>query len=312
MIKFPSIEGFAHAYRDAANGLTVRPKIKLHGTNGGIRIKGFNVTAQSRNNVLVGSDNAGFAAWVASQSRKWASIGFDDTIIFGEWAGPGIQDTDAVTKIANRAFFIFAMYHVEDDLMVTDPNILKAILPDDITGVHVLPWAAPAQHINYTNAGTFSEQTSALVEEIGRVDPYIRDTFGIEGPGEGLVFMPENSSSLQDFCKSTFKAKCEAHRVKKAAKAVTTKIDVPKDAVDFVLTFVTEPRLKQGLAEACGGDRSPKNTGAFIKWMSSDVLKESKAELEAMGIEFGAVAKFVVVAAREWFLRPEVDLSEAA
>lgn len=312
MIKFPSIEGFGHVYRDAANGLTVRPKIKLHGTNGGVRIQGHNVTAQSRNNVLVGTDNAGFAAWVASQRKKWASIGFDDTIIFGEWAGPGIQDTDAVTKIARRTFFIFAMYHVEDDLMVTDPYVLEAVLPEDLEDVRVLPWAAPAQRVNYTNAGTFTEHVSEIVEEIGRCDPYIKNTFGVEGPGEGLVFMPEFSCSLQDFCKGTFKAKCEAHRVKKAAKAVSIKIDVPKDAVDFVMTFVTEARLKQGLAEACAGDRSPQNTGAFIKWIANDVRKESVVELEEMGIDYGAVAKFVVTAAREWFLRPEVMVDQVA
>lgn len=309
MQKFPSIESFAHAYRDAANGLTVRPKIKLHGTNGGIRIDGSQVVAQSRNNVLVGTDNAGFAAWVRETEDFWANSSDKEVIFFGEWAGQGIQGRDAITMLDKKAFFIFALYNVTDNLMVTEPDEIDAALPYGVPGVFVLPWAAEATHVDYTNAGNFSDETSAWVEKIGERDPYVAETFGIEGPGEGLVFMPPTTVPLQDFCRVTFKVKAEAHRVKQTKKAMSPKIDVPKDAVDFVLTFVTEARLQQALTEACGGDRSPQMTGAFIKWMCSDIHKESKVELEEMGYEWGALAKFVATASRVWFQKPDLALA---
>ena len=294
MIKFPSIESFAHIFRDIVGGLEVRPKIKLHGTNGGIWIKDGEVIAQSRNNLLINSDNAGFAAFVKSQEKLWAKVSQVECVIFGEWAGPGIQSIDAVTKIPKRQFFIFACYMPDVNHIVTDPEVLKEIIGVDLQDVRVLPWAGQAVKIDYTNAGVFSETANAIVEEIGEMDPYIKETFGVEGPGEGLVYMPEHGCNMEFFCRNTFKAKTEAHRVKRSSKAVTVKIDIPKDVVDFAKMFVTEARCQQGLIEGCGGDRSPQRTGEFINWMCADIYKESKVELEAMGYEWGKLAKFVI------------------
>ena len=221
-------------------------------------------------------------------------------IVFGEWAGPGIQDRDAVTKIARKTFFIFAI--LCDDLMITKPEDISKFLPRFMADVIVLPWANEQVHVNFENAETFASETSALVEEIGKRDPFIFQVFDIDGPGEGLVYMPVLNTNIEGFCRSTFKVKCEDHRVRKSARAMSVKIDIPKDAVDFVLTFVTDARCKQAVAEACNGNRAPEMTREFLKWMCNDVRKESAVELEGMGVEWHAVAKFVNDAGRRWFL----------
>jgi len=306
MRKFPSIESFAHAYRDAVKGLTVRPKIKLHGTNGGIDISSGGVIAQSRNNRLtLGTDNAGFANWVHSQADRWAHPALNDCVVFGEWAGPGIQSADAVTKLPKRGYFVFAIYVRELDMMITDPEVISYMLPlGPLEDVYILPWAGETTHVDHANAGTFTETVNTWLEAIGESDPFIKETFGIDGPGERLVFMPPTMETLASFSASTFKVKTEAHRVRKSTKALSVKFDVPKDAVDFVKSFVTEPRLMQALNEGCANDRRPERTRDFLSWIGNDIRKESQVELEAMGVEWGQVAKHVAVAAREWFLRP--------
>lgn len=302
MRKFPSIESFAHVYRDAVNGLTVRPKIKLHGTNGGIRVENGKAIAQSRNNVLIDTDNAGFAAWVRSQEKHWVNSDLEGAIVFGEWAGPGIQQKDAVTQISERYFFPFAFYYEKADLMITEPDRILMRLDWRLKNVLVLPWEDEAVTINYENAGTEVDRINAKVDQIGESDPYIKRFFGVEGPGEGLVYMPDQACTLEHFCRNTFKAKAEAHRVRASSKAVSTRIDIPKDAVEFVQAFVTPARVQQAITEACGGVRDPKLTGDFLKWICSDIHKEAHVELAAMGYEWGKLAKFVVVEAKKHYL----------
>lgn len=298
MTKFPSIESFAHVFRDAVRGVYAKPKIKLHGTNGGVVVKKGKVVAQSRNNLLIESDNAGFAAWVREQEHLWADC--SDGIIYGEWAGPGIQDRDAVTKILRKTFFVFAV--LSEGKMITEPEDIAMRLNPTLCNVVVLPWFAPAATVTFENVGSFVEMVNEEINKIAVQDPFIFEHFGVTGPGEGLVYMPPDPSNIETFCRNTFKVKTEDHRVRKTVRAISVKIDIPKDAVDFVLTFVTPARCQQAVTEACNGNRAPELTRDFLKWMGSDVRKESMVELEGMGVEWGGVAKFVNDAARKWFL----------
>ena len=290
--------------------MRIRGKIKLHGTNGAVRVNYATgeVSAQSRNRMLsVHEDNMGFANWVESQREAWLSniqgLSASEVTFYGEWAGPGIQERDAVTKIERKTFFVFAL--LIDEYMYSSPTTIKNFLSVGLDDVFVLPWQTKEYRISpssKTSVESFAEEVSDLAETVGDCDPFIKETFGIFGPGEGLVFTPGLSVSCDLYSMLTFKVKCEAHRVKKSKKAATVKFMVPEDVQDFLDTFVTEQRLRQGLTEVCGGEFDKRKTSDFLKWFGSDVKKESQIELEEMGFEWKQVSKHVNSKAVSWYI----------
>lgn len=316
-VKYPSTESFSHVCRTMARKMFPTPthygaKVKLHGTNAGVRMGADgSVRAQSRSrDIVVGDDNYGFAGWLAGcvdafSIPSWLVVS-EHLTIFGEWAGKGIQNTDAVTQLDRKYFFVFAAQ--VDDKMLTDPEILQQLVPD-LDEIIVLPWHTLMRNpFDWTNAAELNvavEEINEAVEEIGKCDPFIKSVFEIEGPGEGLVFMPPtgwNGVPRDTYSELLFKAKTEAHRTKKSGKAATPRMETPQEVFDFVEMFVTEARLKQGLEEACDGIAEKPRTGAFLKWMGQDVQKESVAELEDSGLEWKQVAGMVNKASAQWFL----------
>ena len=318
--KYPSIESFGHVWRNNVrmmNGDRVlyHQKIKLHGTNAGIRIENGEVTAQKRSSdVTPEQDNAGFARWVEPNKPVWAEIGkaFGGAAItvHGEWAGPGVQKGDAVSLIPRKMFFIFAVQ--VDDYMIVDPaEIANAIFTEDCAAmddVIVLPYLGPSIVIDFSDpqsADVQAENFNKQVEEIGKLDPFIFDMFGIEGPGEGFVMVPAPQGPSgrihrDEYSSRMFKVKAEHHGAKKA-KAASRTVSIPEGAPEFVEMFVTEARCEQALHEACDGVAEKARTADFLKWMGGDVKKESEVELSESGLEWTQVAKLVNNAAVKWY-----------
>lgn len=316
--KFTSIESFAHvtkyAYRDMFPP-TVRyiGKIKLHGTNAGIRIgRDGSVVAQSRSRDLtLSDDNAGFAAWVERHKSQFLSkfdpndMDWDYTTIYGEWAGKGIQKTDAVTMLNQKYFFVFAIKY--GNTMESDPVFIERAIPD-IDTMLVIPTfeEVTLKFSKEEELHSFVEKVTNKVSSIANVDPFIYEIFGVEGPGEGLVYAPINVNGEEFlerdlYSKFIFKVKSEAHGAKKA-KVASVALEIPENIQNFVEIFVTEARCEQGLTEGCNGVAEKSQTSNFLKWLGNDVRKESVAELEEMGLEWKAVAGLVSKAGAKWFI----------
>ena len=328
--------------------------------------------AQSRKRCLDdGSDNAGFAAWV----RKDATTRFfaaqrEGLIVYGEWAGPGVQKGDAVGELKQRIFCIFALADVGDAAALLDPDASRAItvepeairerleadanapLPED---VFVLPWhadtfeltlgplkarvgddaGAGAEAAAAKGAGDAEDEEAAIaadpdlaalaaarkaasaaalealnaqVEAIGRRDPWVSATFGVEGTGEGLVLNPvaidgQPLDTVGAYGHFAFKAKAEHHAVKVQARPAQVDTPKAKSARDFAAQMVTPVRCRQGVDEACGGSVEMKRMGAFLKWVGRDVQKEGVAELETAGLEWKDVKRVVNDVAKQWFVQ---------
>lgn len=282
-------------------------KTKLDGTNSSIRLEQGQVFYQSRNrDITPGDDNFGFAAWASGFKDYWSQFGLLDVTvtIFGEWAGQGVIGGTAIAE-SPRVFCVFAVQ--AGDRVYTDPMFISLLLKSDgPANMHVIPWLS-AVDIHFGDETKLTEEAAFINIQVAAIeveDPFAK-SLGYSGVGEGLVFYPKPNcdgwTSITDLKTLLFKAKGEKHRVKAAKTSVEINPSVLATANEFVTTFVTDARCQQALRVACGGDASPKNTGAFLKWMLADIEKESKAEVETNSLEFKMLSGPIQNAARQWF-----------
>jgi len=119
MYKYHSIEQFRNvikdigfAFKDSMPILEFQGTVKIHGTNASVVLP--ENYAQSRNNIItVENDNAGFARFHNEKSLVfldfYSQINTDlPIVIYGEWAGKGIQRGVGISEI-ERSFFIFGV-----------------------------------------------------------------------------------------------------------------------------------------------------------------------------------------------------------
>lgn len=317
MIKFTDIEGFhqivkmlnKYDYLRPTKPITYRGKIKLHGTNGGVSIyPDGRVVAQSRTNELInGADNVGFAKWVAAHENEFKKLVSDkQIIIFGEWCGKGINKGCAIHAVVDKKFVVFMIQlgQLEDDTVLIQPAAIKMFL-NGISDILILPWYEPAEIvIDFSNIDQMRnqlEKINALVLQVEACDPWVKDQFGVSGVGEGIVYYPQ-LHRRSEITKYMFKAKGEKHSVKIQKAPVILNPETVSSVAEFVRMFVTENRCQQGLTVACNNELDRKLTGVFLKWLCSDVLKESKVELEANNLTWDMVSGAVQKAAQRWWL----------
>ena len=330
--KWTSIGGFHNVRKtlssyDLHEGpITYRGKVKLHGTNAGITITPMGeVFAQSRSNVLSATeDNAGFAKWVESNADYWQALALDDEAItvYGEWCGPGIQKGTAINGLDTKVFAVFSIQFgkgIVDDTgqehatVLIDPAIITKVLGDMPEHVYVLPWYGDEIEVDYKVLATLEEAVAVMndaVKAIETVDPWVKETFDVDGIGEGIVYYPISfmlGGTLDRWHLSTFmfKAKGDKHKGVKQKKAVQIDPEVAASVDEFVLMVVTGARLEQGTREVSGGDFEfeYRYIGPFLKWMGQDIQKETVDELEASGLTWSQVVKRINWAARNWYLK---------
>ena len=294
--------------------ITYRGKVKLHGTCAGIRVDpDGTVTAFKRTSTCTPeADNAGFANWVETIKSHFKTLGESSYIVYGEWAGPGIQKKVAVSSIGKKSFFPFAVYFPDTDVWVFEPDNI-ALYTLDVPDTYVLPWAEGTEVvIDFRLQSSMEAGLSTignLVELCDKVDPFIKKVFGVEGIGEGYVLYPTDTwltlpETRKFRTEYLFKSKGKSHAV--AAHETTNKIQIDPAILEganvFAKNFVTPARCEQGVTEACAGEASTRNIGAFMAWLGADVKKESVNELEASGLEWKNVSKAVNQLARDWFI----------
>ena len=334
-VKWTEIDNFHNARRkltlypelldQGASTVSYRAKVKLHGTNAGIKISQEGVTALSRTSVLsLDSDNAGFARWVYERQATIAKLAplAGALVLFGEWCGPGIQKGVAVNLLKAKVFAVFAARLVDHPGVIDfldDPETLSR-LTQVIPGCYVLPWYqdGEAYMVNWAASDEALQPTLDRINQhvlaVEECDPWVRNTFGVEGTGEGLVFYPVPSGAEADepslgsdykrFSNLCFKAKGEKHHACAVTRTAPAQASatVTRNAADFASLVVTGARLEQGLSVVCGGSFDPKKTGVFLAWLTADVLKECNAELACSGLDAKTAQKAVSDAARQWYV----------
>ena len=322
--KWPSIELLHNVRRSlellgATPKITYRAKIKLDGTNAGVQIfSDGRVAAQSRSQIITpDSDNLGFANWVEQNLEFFATLaGKEHLTLFGEWCGKKIQKRTAISKIDRKIFVVFAIQYggVDGHLakLEINPEVIRSVIPTH-SDIFVLPFYGDSVVFDFGDLlqiQTSIDIVNQMLENVEKIDPWVKETFGIEGLGEGLVMYPQTSDLVERFSYSEllFKVKGEKHQVVRTKKSVQLDPEVAGSLDDFVSLFATTARLEQGVTEACNGEFDLKKMGDFIKWIVTDVKKESVAELESANLTWNDVNKAVMNAARDWY-KKQVMLS---
>lgn len=330
---FPSIESFYHVVKLVKNyphlaqkPFKYRGKGKIHGTNASVRLSPDSFLIQSKEQIITPEkDNVGFAKWVHSQLDQWKSIKVEKEItIYGEWCGPGIQKGTAINQIPNKVFAIFAIMignvgfdeesgnFIEDtNQFVIEPEEIKSMLGELPKDVYILPWFGDEFEVNFLNRISLEpviNEINTLIKDVEECDPWVKSIFNISGVSEGIVYYPlVDNLQRKTFSNFAFKAKGDKHKVNSSKQAVQIDPEVAGSIEEFVSMFVTENRLEQGLT-TLGGSLEMKNIGSFLKWMSSDILKESTCELEASNLQWSQVQSYIQSACRNWFLIKNKEL----
>lgn len=324
--KWTSIESFYHVRKAVqkygirdGSVVTYRAKIKLHGACAAYSIDGDGtLTVYSRTAVITPeNDFCGFARYIESNRERLISLHQPGTtlIVYGEWAGQGIQKGVAVSQV-DKFFAVFAARiakseDLEHEEFITDPEELLTYV-QDVPGCYVLPWFNNAEEFVVpweADSDSFTptiEKMNAHVAAIEHCDPFVHKTFGVAGLGEGLVFYPVSlaHASYDGFSYLAFKAKGEKHKTIVHAAPVQAEPTVVEGLEEYVKNVLPESRLRQGVAATNDGSEivMMTNLGKFLKWIGLDLLKETAEELRVSGLDPKDVARATNVYARNWFM----------
>lgn len=283
--------------------LPMNAKIKLHGSNTSIVYKDGKVYAQKRTSVLLPEDDMfGFANWVKDNANP-AFPGLN-IAVYGEWFGPGIQK--GFEKVPQKMFYIFAIVNLEDDTIYLEPEEIQDFVDEhSIPGI-VLPWFyendLPLNVLDSDSTNDIIDCINEDVEKIGELDPYIKEIYGVEVKGEGLVIFNRDSYFREDPI-LMFKAKCEEHRVSKTKKAMQVDVEKHNKATTLAMSLVAKPRLDQGFELMLQEIPEPdmKDIPWFLKWVAGDVQKECQLEMSENSFEWKDIAKGVNAVAVNYY-----------
>jgi hypothetical protein len=288
--------------------VSYRGKVKLHGQNGAINIENGNIEIQSRSKFIAKDSGMGKLISPNFEYFKKAAENMKSKkfIVFGEYAGSGVQSGVALSKLGHQIFAIFSL--MIDGVIVFEPQEIRRILPDLPKNFYILDWYYDTFSVDFTSKVKMEEEIEKLnqvVEKIDKMDPWVLEIFDVKGPGEGLVLYPislvdkNGNLTVEMFTSYVFKAKGEQHRTVSDQKSVQLVPQKAENLEKFAKMMTPEPRLEQGVKEV-GLD--VKNTGKFVNWVKLDVEKEGKAEAEESGIVLKDSLTLVGNLARVWYL----------
>ncbi|MFV8750156.1 RNA ligase family protein [Nannocystaceae bacterium ST9] len=315
-----------------------RGTVKLHGSNASIVCTPAGLQPQSRNRELsVAEDNLGFAAFVAGAAQTEAlralerelraGIGLADSrplALFGEWIGPGVQKGVAVATLPSKQWVIFAVASRLDSVDaegVAHREWFDAVpeLGDRFAsaGIHaVLDGPRHELELDFEDRGGLelaADRIERLTRAVDERCPWAA-RFGIEGPGEGLVWQPLGEHFGDE--ELTFKSKGEAHQVaarKGPRKAANVDPELIASTSEFIAHALTPARLAQGIEvlREQGKPLDMRSLGDYMRWLAGDVLRECNDELTASGIDWKQVVKSLNEQAKAYFRGRLLDLADA-
>jgi RNA ligase len=340
MIKFPSIEQYRNIVKNIKdmtayegkdeNGNTIfnydkeMPTLKftgttkLHGTNAGVSYDTSTgeIWFQSRENIITPEkDNAGFAFFANSIKEELinffnflkSEFNIEDSVIsiFGEWAGPGIQKAVGISKIKEKSFFIFDIKVTPNDI---ENNKVKWLNLEDIQRLdvdrvfYITGFTTYEVEIDFNHPELVQNKLIELTDAVEHDCPVAKQ-LGVseDNIGEGIVWRIEIGDDVL-----RFKVKGEKHSSSKVKTVAAVDIEKVNSINEFIEYAVTENRLLQGIEQVFtskGEVPDIKKMGDYIKWVSSDVIKEESDTMAENGLEPKNIGGALSTKARKFFMK---------
>ena len=220
--------------------------------------------------------------------------------------GKGIQKGVAVSEL-DKMFVIFSIKLIKYSEDETSPwmnnHLVKSIIQngDERRIFNIYQFGEWEIKIDFENPELSSNQMIEWVEQVEKECP-VGKYFGVSGIGEGIVFHCEEPPYVGgDFM---FKCKGSLHSV---SKVKTLSVDVEKvnSIKECVDKIITENRLNQGLEHLRTNylEIIPQNLGVFIKWVTSDAIREELDTIVESGLIPKDVGRVASKVARDWFFK---------
>lgn len=276
--------------------------VKLHGTNACIVYPGLgqHCTYQSRNRILtLEKDNAGFVAWCEDPERTPESIleydpecneGFlietPDSFphyVYGEFCGGNIQKGVGICELP-KMFVTFD----EPSLEGKDIYYIKDFQTWDM-------------EIDFNDVNSVQNELIAITEQVEKECP-VAKALGVDnGVGEGVVWKCVTPGWEHIW----FKVKGQEHSKSKVNQLSPVDMEKLTKTQALASQIMTPGRCQQGLEYLTEMqiEHSRKNTGAYLKYVVADAMKEEAIAIQESGIEPKQLGKYVSQVAKDWFFQ---------
>jgi len=288
--------------------------VKLHGTNASVCYDGETLWSQSKGNVLDyvnGKDNAGWDAFVMANKEYFTeklktmydTFNLEKVCVYGEWAGQGIQKGVGISEI-EKTFFAFGIKfkrHDEDDMRwAQQPSIVLKDLSNGERIRSIFEFDTYYIEIPIDEAKMVQNKLIEITEKVEAECP-VAKALGVSGIGEGVVWVGWYKDT-----KHNFKIKGEKHANSKVKKLKPVDEAKEQAKIDFANYACPAWRLEQMYQETFdtlnGGKGDIKGTGAFLKAVVADVMKEELDKMTEAGLEPKEVNGMISKVARTWFM----------
>jgi hypothetical protein len=231
-----------------------------------------------------------------------------DITLYGEWVGEGIQSNVAIGQLEKHLVLFNVKFGEQyDELWYPLPTTLQ----DNDAGIYnIFQIPHYTVRVDFAAPDLAIHEMNRLTDEIEESCPWGKFR-GVEGVGEGLVWVPQQHPGISDLW---FKTKGGKHSGKPKVKGIKASVNVEKAAniAECLELVLPEWRLQQGVTQLKEDyyDIDHKAIGPFLKWVSQDVLKEEIDTIIENGLEWKDMHKPINVRARSYILNLiENDLS---
>jgi hypothetical protein len=284
--QYKGLDGDGNAIYDRIAELPIirfKGTVKLHGTNAGVAqdVNG-EVWYQSRKNIITPQrDNAGFAVFAESNKdffvdminniRVDENLTNETVVVFGEWAGKGIQKGIAIAEL-EKMFVIFAVKVVVDNNDEGSNYYLhedkwKHFNAPERRIYNINDFESYYVDIDFNNPDNARNTMIEIMESVEKECPVGR-AFGLK-PGENNITGEGNVwQGWYNNKRYIFKVKGEKHSSSKVKKIAAVDIEKMNSINEFVEYTVTENRLNQAIEQVFTIEsKTPtiKETGDFIR-----------------------------------------------
>jgi hypothetical protein len=299
--------------------LTFKGTVKLHGTNAmvyytpekgimaGKRTSGLSpeqLTAHMGFNQFVQVTKKEYFTRILKKiydyycgDSEYNTEGFNQVIIYGEWAGKGIQKGVAISEL-NKSFFIFdcKIVNTETDefrWLNISSEAFKVYLGGQSNIYNITDFPNWEIEIDFNNPELSQNKLIELTTEVEKECPVAKQ-LGVSGIGEGIVWKTEWKGE-----RYIFKVKGEKHSTSKLKTLASVDSEVLKPIQEFVSYACTINRIEQGIQETEAKEKS--DILKLLKWVANDIISEEDDALKANNLEWKQVAKECSNRVRQYF-----------